>query len=219
VSSIGILGGMFNPPHLGHLALARQARQQLSLERVALVPANLAPHKDVEDDPGAEHRLRMCRLLVDDVDGLSACALEIERGGRSYTVDTLRAMHTRHPGARLTFIVGADAACTLAGWREPETVLELADLAVAPRAGFSRRQVLDAVAAAGADHGVPELPASLAEHGRAAPVLFLDTPAIDVSSSTVRRRAAGGEQIEQLVGDAVARHIAEHGLYRSRRRR
>jgi nicotinate-nucleotide adenylyltransferase len=203
--SIGILGGTFNPPHLGHLAVARHALRELALDRVLLVPAHTAPYKAGEDgrwdgrDPGPQHRLRMCRLAVDGVAGLSVSAVEVERGGLSYTVDTLTFIHASHPDAELTFIVGADTASTLPSWREPARVLELARLAVAARAGAERRRVLDALSGLGV----------------ADDVSFLAMPAIDVSSSLVRSRAADGKPIDELVGPAVAAYIAEHRLYRA----
>ncbi|HYM55347.1 MAG TPA: nicotinate (nicotinamide) nucleotide adenylyltransferase [Solirubrobacteraceae bacterium] len=202
-----MLGGTFNPPHLGHLAVARHAREQLRLDRVLLIPAHTPPHKPAGEDPGPEHRLRMCELLADDVEGLSACPLEVDRGGPSYTVDTLDAIHASNPDARLTFIVGADAASTLPSWREPAKLLGLAGLAVAARPGAAREQVLDAVAGlvgTGASGGRPQ------DGG----ITFLDMPEIDISSSTARLRAARGEPIEGLVGPAVARYVAEHRLYR-----
>jgi nicotinate-nucleotide adenylyltransferase len=198
--SLGILGGTFNPPHRGHLAVARHARAQLALERVLLMPAHSAPHKPPGEDPGAEHRLRMCRLAAGEADGLAACGLEVERGGTSYTVDTLEAIHAKHPDALLTFIVGADTARTLGSWRQPGRLLELAELAVATRAGSARDEVLDALTA-------------LSPQTR---VRFLAMPAIAVSSSTVRERIAHGEPIEQLVGPAVAAYISEHRLYAAR---
>ncbi len=195
--SLGILGGTFNPPHLGHLAIARHARSELSLQRVALVPAGTPPHKPVEHDPGCGHRLAMCRLLVEACDELTVCALETERDGPSYTVDTLSALHASHPQAQLTLIVGADIASTLPAWREPQRLLELAELAVAARPGSRRRTVRDALG-------------PLADDAR---VDFLNAPAIDVSSSQVRKRVLAGEPIGELVGDAVAGYIAAHGLY------
>jgi nicotinate-nucleotide adenylyltransferase len=201
--SLGILGGTFNPPHLGHLAVARHAREELGLERVLLVPTHTTPYKpdaDAAADPGPEQRLRMCRLAVAGVAGVSVCAIEVERGGLSYTVDTLRSLHESHPDAELTFIVGADTAATLGSWREPRKLLELARLAVATRAGADRRLVLDAVRAL-----VPEGDS----------VRFLEMPAIEASSSMARARAARGEPIDDLVGPAVADYIAEHGLYAS----
>jgi nicotinate-nucleotide adenylyltransferase len=198
--SLGILGGTFNPPHLGHLAVARHAREELGLERVLLMPARISPHKPVAEDPGREHRLRMCRLLLAGVDGLSASALEIERDGPSYTVDTLKIIHASHPHAELTFIVGADTASTLPAWREPAKLLELADVAVAARAGSDQRALLTAVA--------PLMDSSS--------VRFLEAPVMEVSSSMARERAAAGEPIDDLVGPAVAGYIAAHRLYRGR---
>jgi nicotinate-nucleotide adenylyltransferase len=208
VRRVGILGGTFNPPHLGHLAIARDAGDELGLDPVLLIPANVSPDKVTAKDPGSEHRLRMCGLLVKDAGGLSACALEIERGGRSYTVDTLEAIHASHPDAELTFIIGADAARTLPAWREPAKLLELADLAVATRGETGRREVLDVVAELIAE------PATPAARPRAR-VSFLETPLIGISSSIVRGRVARGEEIDDLVGGAVAGYIAEQRLYRS----
>ena len=146
----------------------------------------------------------MSRLLVAGADGLDACELEIKRGGLSYTVDTLDAIHAGHPDAELTFIVGADAASTLGAWREPARLLGLADLAVARRSGASEDHLRDTVA-------------RLARRGgadRPAPLRFLDMPLVEISSSEARGRAARGQPIEDLVGPAVAAYIAEHRLYR-----
>jgi nicotinate-nucleotide adenylyltransferase len=210
VASIGILGGTFNPPHLGHIAVARHARRQLELERVLLMPAHIPPHKRTEQDPGAEHRLEMCHLAVRGEPGLSACALETERPGPSYTVDTLKAIHASHPNAELTFIVGADIARTLPSWREPAKVLELAYLAVAERVGSDRRDVLETVSTLQLSRAETEpAPAPGA-------VRFLEMGVMEVSSSMVRERLARDEQVQDLVGPAVARYIDEHGLYRAR---
>jgi nicotinate-nucleotide adenylyltransferase len=209
VTRIGILGGTFNPPHLGHLAVAAHAYAELGLKRVLLMPACVPPHKRGTEDPGPEHRLGMCRLLVKDAPGLSVCALEIEREGPSYTVDTLRAIHASHPDAQLTFILGADTASTLPSWREPVELLGLADLAVAAREGSGREGVRDILA--------PLLAARPPGGGRrsATEVRFLSMPVTEVSSSAARERVGRGEPIEDLVGTGVAGYIAEHGLYRS----
>jgi nicotinate-nucleotide adenylyltransferase len=219
-ASVGILGGTFNPPHLGHLALARHAREQLGLERVVLMPTHTSPHKVAAPDPGPEQRLAMCRLLVEGVPGVSVCALEIERGGASYTVDTLTAIHASHPDAELTFVVGADTASTLPAWREPARLLELAGLAVAAREGTTRAGVLESLRSLDpAVSGVAIEPHPGGEpgadgHGGAHSIRFLDLPVIDVSSSAARQRVASGEPIEDLVGADVAAYIAERGLYR-----
>jgi nicotinate-nucleotide adenylyltransferase len=200
VARIGILGGTFNPPHLGHVALARHARTDLDLERVLLMPAFLVPNKPIAvEDPGPEHRLAMCRIAVADEPGLEASPLEIERGGVSYTVDTLKVVHEKHHDAELTLIVGADAARTLPGWREPARLLELAELAVAERGELNAEDVREALV--GLD---PALRIEGLRMGR-----------IAVSSSAVRELIAAGESVVELVGEAVAGYITEHGLYRT----
>ncbi len=203
-ATIGILGGTFNPPHLGHLALARHALAELGLGRVLLMPVHTPPHKTAGADPGPEHRLLMCKLAVEELDGVEACGLEVERGGASYTVDTLSAIHAKDPDAGLRFIVGADTARTLGSWREPERLLGLASLAVATRTGSSREQVLQTLAELG----------PVGERAREG-VRFLEMEPIEISSSTVRERVAQGEPVEDLVGPAVAAYIAEHDLYRT----
>jgi nicotinate-nucleotide adenylyltransferase len=197
VARVGILGGTFNPPHLGHLALARHARAELGLARVLLMPAHTPPHKLPSADPGPAHRLQMCRLLAEGSEGVRACGLEIERGGRSYTVDTLRLLSGAQAGARLVYIAGADSARTIAAWHEPEELFELADLAVGERSGAQRQQVLDALAAV---------------RGSAS-ISFLKAPLVEISSSRARQAAAEGAQLQEFVGPRVAAYIAEHELY------
>jgi nicotinate-nucleotide adenylyltransferase len=188
---------MFNPPHVGHLALARAAARELELGRVLLTPVLVPPHKPARWDPGAEHRLAMCLLAVRGQARLGVCTLELDRPGPSYTVDTLRSIHATHPSAELTLILGADMACTLASWREPREILGLARLAVAERENTTRSEVMGALTPLDA----------------APRVAFVEMPRIDVSSSLVRRRLTAGEPIEELVGAAVANYIAEHELY------
>lgn len=188
---------MFNPPHLGHLALARAATVELDLDRVLLTPVLVPPHKPAKWDPGAEHRLRMCRLMAAADPRVEVCTLELERPGPSYTVDTLRLIDVDDPDADLTLIVGADMATTFGSWREPREILRLARLAVAERDGIARDEVLDALAPLGGEDRVAFL--SMAPH--------------DVSSSLVRRRLTAGESIDELVGPDVAAYIAQHELY------
>jgi nicotinate-nucleotide adenylyltransferase len=195
---IGILGGTFNPPHLGHLALARSALAQLDLERVVLMPASTPPNKPAGPDPGPAHRLAMCRLAVAAEPGVDECAAEVERGGVSYTVDTLRALKARDPEIEPTLILGADTACTLPGWREPAALLELAEVALAEREG----------------EGHDDVPQALAGLHPAPRVRFLAMGSVPISSSQVRALAARGEPIADLVEPRVAAYIAEHALYR-----
>jgi nicotinate-nucleotide adenylyltransferase len=200
VARVGLLGGTFNPPHVGHMVCAQEALSALELDRVLLLPVHTPPHKPMQADPGPAVRLALCQLAVGDSPGIEVSAHEIERAGRSYTVDTLRALHDARPEDDLTFIAGADQASGLPGWREPAAVLELAGLAVAEREAVRRDDVLDEL------YGLPGVPER---------VRFFSMPRIDVSSSLIRRRVAEGRPIRWLVPDAVERAIAERGLYRA----
>jgi len=195
---IGILGGTFNPPHLGHLICAQEAYVQLELDRVTLIPARIPPHKAVEDEPGAEHRLELCRLTIrGDEERFAVSEVEIAREGTSYTVDTLEELHSRAPDHELFLIVGGDIAAGLPRWRAPERVLSLATLAVAKRRGTSRAAVDDALC--GLRGG---------ERAR-----FFDMPRIGISSTMLRDRVRAGQPIKYYVPDAVASYIERHRLY------
>ena len=196
---IGILGGTFNPPHMGHLVMAQEALDQLDLERVVLLPVAVPPHKEAREDPGGTVRVELCRLAVAGDEHLGVSTLEVDRGGASYTVDTLRELHELEPEHDLTFIVGGDMAQSLPAWREPEAILALAQLAVAEREGVRREDIARRLE-------------PLHDGGR---VVFFDMPRIDISSSDIRRRVAEGRPIRYLVPDAVAEAIAEHNLYRT----
>jgi nicotinate-nucleotide adenylyltransferase len=196
---VGILGGTFNPPHLGHLVCAQEAYVQLELDRVMLTPTWIPPHKAVEDEPGAEHRLELCRLAVaGDAERLEVCELEINREGVSFTVDTLEELSSRSSDTDLYLILGGDIAAGLPWWREPERVLSLATPAVAQRPGTARTSIEEAMA--------------LVPGGDRA--RFFDMPTIEVSSTTVRERVRTGLPIKYLVPDAVAQYIHDHQLYR-----
>ena len=198
MTAVGILGGTFNPPHLAHLVCASEARSQLGLERVVLIPTGVPPHKPMEQEPGAAHRLEMCRLAAGGHrDWLTVSSIEVDRGGPSYTVDTLRQIHASQPGDELTFIVGGDMAWSLPSWREPEAILGLASVAVAERVGARREEVrgrLEALAGAAA-------------------ITYIDVPRLDISSSALRRRVREGRPLDYLVPDPVADYIEQRRLY------
>ncbi len=195
--SLGILGGTFDPIHHGHLAIAEEARETLGLERVLLVPAARPPHKPGRPVTAAEHRLAMVRLAAAENPALDASPMEVDRGGDSFTVDTLEAL--RREGCEdVWFILSSDALAGLPTWRDPDRILELARLAVMPRGGqatIDERWV--------------------GEHfpGREDRIRFLPGPLLPISGSVIRRRVAAGRSIRYLVPDAVARYIAQHRLY------
>jgi nicotinate-nucleotide adenylyltransferase len=176
---------------------AQEARFQLGLDRVLLMPVSAPPHKRAPGDPGAEERLELCRLAAEGEPGVEASDLEVLRGGASYTVDTLRSLHEAHPGDELTFIVGGDMARSLPAWREPAEILRLARLAVAEREGAGRA----------------DIEAALAPIAAGDRIRYFDMPRIDVSSSAVRARVASGAPLRHLVPDTVLGRIAERHLY------
>jgi nicotinate-nucleotide adenylyltransferase len=198
VARVGLLGGTFNPPHIGHLVCAACAREELGLEVVRLLPASLPPHKEIADDPGVDVRVELCRLAADGEPGVEVSLADIDRGGPSFTADTLRALHDASPGDELTFIVGGDMALSFPEWREPGAILSLARLGVAER-GARRQDILDRLSVL---------------DGAADRVDFFDMPRIDISSSLIRSRVAAGRSIRHLVPAPVRERIDALGLYR-----
>lgn len=194
---VGVLGSAFNPPHLGHLALAQEALWQLGLDEVVLMPTGEAPHKRIVDDPGREQRLAMTRLAAADDARFSVSTLEVDRDGPSYTYETLELLAGERGDTDLVFVMGADAALGLESWREPRRVVELARLAIARRAGVSD----------------PDVAAVLRSLGAEDRATVLEMPQFGVSSSAVRERAAAGRPLRYLVPEPVARMIEEKGIY------
>jgi nicotinate-nucleotide adenylyltransferase len=195
---LGILGGTFNPPHVGHLISAQEAWRELGLERVLFVPAAIPPHKPVEQEPGAAHRLQLCRRAIDGDPRFAVADLELRRPGPSYTVDTLSSLHADAPHDELVLILGGDIAAGLADWHRVEEVFELATVAVAKRRGTPRGAVERALAS---------IPGG--ERAR-----FFQMPRIGISSTMVRRRVRTGQPIRYLVTEPVREYIEAHGLYR-----
>jgi nicotinate-nucleotide adenylyltransferase len=194
---VGILGGAFNPPHIGHLVCAQEAVVQRELDKVVLVPVGEAPHRELQRDPGAEARLEMVELAVADDPRFEVSRVEVDRDGPSYTVDTLRGFRGDAPDDELFFILGGDQAAALRSWHEPEQVLELAQLLVVERSNWSRHAI-------GIKLG--RMPGIERIH-------YLEMPIFQVSSSGIRRRVGAGLPIRYLVPDKVASYIESNGLY------
>ena len=197
---LGLLGGTFNPPHIGHLVCAQEAHARLGLDRVLLVPVHTPPHKETDGDPGVQTRVALCEAAVAGDARLGVSRAEADVPGRSYTVDTLNRLHEARPEDQLTFIVGGDMAGSLPRWREPQAILELCTIGAAARDGVGRDEVLERLER--------ELP------GASSRIQFFDMPRIDISSTLIRRRVAAGEPVRYLVPDGVVATIEREGLYR-----
>ena len=192
---IGMFGGAFDPPHLGHVALARAAVEQLGLDQLRVFPTGQAWHKARELSPAA-HRLAMAQLAFAHVPRAIVDGRELERAGPTYTVDTLRELRREFPQAQFLLVIGADQAESLHSWREGPEIARLATISIAARA----RPTTDA----------PPFDASQLPPGRREAV---ELPPMPVSSTDIRQRAAAGQDITQLVPAAVARYIDQHHLY------
>jgi nicotinate-nucleotide adenylyltransferase len=190
---IGVLGGTFDPPHVGHLLLASDAREALRLDRLIFVPASTQPFKvDAPPVASPQDRFEMVRLAVADAPGYTVDDTEIGRKGLSFTVDTLEQLSKRNPGAELFLLLGEDALAGVEKWRNPGRIRELATLAVMRRSGP------DGSLAAPIAPGVTTVSARR----------------VDVSSTEIRERLRAGKSIKGFVPESVERFIAARGLYR-----
>jgi nicotinate-nucleotide adenylyltransferase len=193
---LAIFGGSFDPPHIGHLLAASDAYEQLILDRIILVPAATQPLKAGLAGASAAQRLEMTRLLVTEDARFEVSSVEVERGGLSFTVDTLMHFATQYPTAQRFLLLGADVLGSFGQWRHPERILELANLVLLERQSEPPLTVPDALV----DRGMRRL----------------STRRIDVSSTEIRERVRAGKSIRGFVPDAVAAYIAGEGLYRER---
>ncbi|MBI3872979.1 MAG: nicotinate (nicotinamide) nucleotide adenylyltransferase [candidate division Zixibacteria bacterium] len=185
---IGILGGTFDPVHVGHLVLAACARDQLQTDRFLLIPNAHSPLKAAAPVAEFADRLHMLRLAIAGTDGLEASDLEGQRGGTSYTIDTLRALSPQNPGGEFFLVLGSDALAEFSTWKDHEGVLALAQLAAARR---------------GAEASITD-----SRLGQS-----IQMPRLDVSSTLLRQRVAAGETIDFLTPPPVAAFIRARGLY------
>lgn len=211
---LGIFGGTFDPPHVGHLLAASDAFEHLALDHLVFVPAGAQPLKTGQSTAAAAHRLAMVRLVTERDARFSTDSVEVDREGLSYSVETLRGFRERFPSADRYFLVGADVLSSFAEWREPNEVLALATLAV-----LTRRDERESTPVATGDRGpagggeAAVARASLASELSKRRVV-VPTRRIDVSSTEIRDRVRRGRSIHGFVTDAVAEYISSHGLYR-----
>jgi nicotinate-nucleotide adenylyltransferase len=204
--TVGVMGGTFDPIHLGHLAAAEEARERLGLERILFIPARIPPHKQGSPLASAADRLAMVERAVADNPAFEASSLELERDAPSYTIDTIEELiRRRAPGGHgqelPTLILSLESFRDLNAWREPLRLVSLVRVAVLPR---------DELVPPHRDDLEARFP-GLADH-----FTFLDRPRLDISSTAIRARVAAGRSIRYLVPSAVAAWIVDHDLYRDR---
>jgi len=198
----GVLGGSFNPPHNGHLAMARAACEERGLDRVWLLVAARPPHKSSGQLGELEHRLEMAKLAAASLPFLEVNDLETRLPGISYTYRTFEVLAEDYPQDELFFIIGADTVPELATWKNPNLILEIADPVVIPRTGFCPE---DAEKLG---------PALSAKNIQKLKKNWLAVEPVDVSSTMIREKLEKGENIDGLVAGPVAEYIHRHGLYR-----
>lgn len=200
---IGILGGTFDPPHVGHLWLASLAADAMRLDRVLFMPAAQPPHKRRRKMSSATDRLLMTRVAIGHDPLFELSAIEMERPGPSFTIDSVRQLLSDHGGeAQLFLVMAADSLEQIDTWRQPDELLELIEWIVGPRPGVT----------------LPDRDFLAARFGaRAERIHLLDGPSLDVSSSEIRRRVAAGRVIRYLVPRSVEELIVDRGLYRASR--
>ena len=204
---IGVYGGSFDPVHLGHLLLAECCREQAGLDRVLFVPAATQPHKQDRRLAHPQHRVDMLRLATGGHSAFEVATLEIDRGGVSYTIDTLAAIQASHPGDELCLLLGPDAFAGLPTWHEPRRIAELATLVVAERESLDDLRAVATSAALAELLGARRLAEVLDRRVR--------MPAVGIRASDLRAAVAAGRSIRYRTPRAVETFIATHGLYRS----
>ncbi|MCC7125952.1 MAG: nicotinate-nucleotide adenylyltransferase [Acidobacteria bacterium] len=211
---IGVLGGTFDPIHIGHLAAAEAAQQACELDEIRFVPTHVPPHRPDNPRASGYHRLQMVSRAVSGRAGWEVSDVELGRAGPSYTFDTLTTFRAEVPGAQFFFITGADAFAGIATWRRYPVVLDLAHFVVVARTGTtfeSLRTLLPDLANRFVDTSTQAVSAAL--DAVAAPIFLVRARTPHVSSTDIRRRAATGLPLDGLVPAAVAAYIADHHLY------
>jgi nicotinate-nucleotide adenylyltransferase len=194
---IGVLGGTFDPPHMGHLILAEQARDQASLDRILWVPASDPPHKQGIVISPVEHRVEMVKCAIEDNPTFDLSRVDVDRPGPHFTVDMLRLLKQQYPNSELHFLIGGDSLRDLPIWHQPELIIREASLVVMTRPNAACD--LDSL-----EHQIPGIRDRLS---------FLETPLIDISGRIIRKQVQVNQSIRYLVADRVRDYILLHRLY------
>lgn len=201
---LGLLGGSFNPVHIGHLMMAEGALESLHLDKTLFIPAPRPPHKDEDSLIDIKHRVEMLRRAIADNERFELCDIELKRPGKSYTIDTLRELRKLYGAeTKLYFIIGSDSIHELPQWKDIEEIIELAEIAPIMRPGHRQGDEM---------HRLAGLIG--AEAARRISLRFLRIPLVNVSSTDLRQRIAAGKSIRYLTPDAAREYIEKNGLYK-----
>jgi nicotinate-nucleotide adenylyltransferase len=200
IQRLAIMGGTFDPIHYGHLVAAEGARYEFNLDRVIFVPAARPPHKTGKEMTHPAHRLAMVERAVYSNSHFEASALEIEREGLSYTINTVNAVRKIHPAAEIYFITGADAVLEILTWKNVEELLNICKFIAATRPGYNLENM---------EHTLVSLPGKFLNN-----ICTMEVPALAISSTDIRARVAEGRPIKYLLPELVERYIFEENLYK-----
>lgn len=184
---VGIMGGTFNPIHNGHLIMAEQVVSQLGLDQILFIPNNIPPHVDVKTAIDGKTRAKLIELAIDDNPRFSLDYIEINKGGVSYSIDTIKQLHEQHPNVDFYFIIGGDEVAYLPKWNRIDELINLVTFVAVERAGYEKTSEY--------------------------PVIWVDAPLIEISSTVLRQRIKARQSIRYLVPQAVAEYIEKNGLY------
>jgi nicotinate-nucleotide adenylyltransferase len=214
---LGIIGGTFNPVHYGHLAAAEEVRDRLKLDRVLFIPSALPPHKQEEDMPSAVQRLEMVRLAVTGNPHFKVSDIEVKRGGKSYTIDTIEALLPLHPGAEFYFVTGLDSFMDIETWKDWERLLSLCSFVVLSRPGYSFTELAKIGFMAQSEQELASLDRRETEQAVVksdGSKVFLERISLyDVSSTDIRTRIHQSRTVKYHLPESVEHYIIENKLY------
>lgn len=199
MAKIGIMGGTFDPIHLGHMAMAREAMLQADLDRVLFMPSKIPPHKRGRMISDEEQRAEMVRLAIQNEAGFEFSAFELARDGITYTAETLQLFHAEHLRDKLYFIMGGDSFMQLEEWYQPEKIMASAVILAVSRDGLTQEQM--------------QARREILRQKYQAEIQIIQMPQMDISSTEIRKRVCAGRAINDLVPEAVAEYIQEQGIY------
>ncbi len=196
---IGIFGGTFNPPHKGHIHLAKEALRKATLDKMIFIPCAIPPHKSNLKIPNGEHRLNMVKLAIGEGGIFSVSDIEIEAGGKSYTAKTLETLEKIYPNDRLCFIVGADSLCEMETWFCPAEIFKRAEIVVAMRGGMNEK-FLDAAI-------------DLLRQKYNADITKISMTEMEISSSEIRERIRNNQSVDDMLCEEVIDYIEKTQIY------